>query len=299
IRLIGWLTAQDGGVRLGIGLLKFSGVIFAAIIIAPKIGTITDKLLGQLGGMSALFRGFVVMIVKRGTLTLGALLALASLGANLGPILALVGGASFVLAFALQSNLGNFASGLMLMVNKPFDVGDEVKVAGYWAYVHSISLASTKLKDFDGNIVTLPNNTVWGGDIINYTHVQQRKIKLGIHIKFDQDIDQIKKMWVEIASSHPKVLQDPGPSIFPWNATYDFRIWVGLGAWAATEDYWEVYVDLLQGLQQKLEEINIELAATPVSEIQVLNFDETPSASLRAMAYMNESEPQLVGEASA
>lgn len=82
----------------------------------------------RVDAVSELFRDFTVITIKRGVLVLGALLALASLGVSLGPVLALVGGASFVLAFALQSNLGNFASGLMLLVSKPFDVGDEVRV---------------------------------------------------------------------------------------------------------------------------------------------------------------------------
>ena len=164
--------------------------------------------------------------------------------------------------------LGNFASGLMLLVSKPFDVGDEVKVAGYWAYVHSISLANTKLKDFGGNIITLPNNTVWGGDIINYTHADLRKVQLGINVKFTQDVEQIQAIWKDITDSHPKVLKDPGAGIFPWSATYDYKMWIGLSAWSTTEDYWGVYVDLLKALQKQLEEKGIELTA-PVQEIKI------------------------------
>ena len=148
VRFLTWLQSPDGGISLGIGLLKFGGIIAAAFIAAPRIGALSNKVLSQIGGMSILFREFTVMVIKRSVLVIGALLALAALGVDLGPVLAVVGGASFVIAFALQSNLANFASGLMLLINKPFDVGDEVKVAGYWAFVHSISLASTKLKDF-------------------------------------------------------------------------------------------------------------------------------------------------------
>ena len=177
LRFTTWLQSEEGGIKLGLNLLKFGGILVAAFIIAPRLSKLTELALARISNISTLFRDFSVMVVNRAVLVLGALLALASLGVNLGPILAIVGGASFVLAFALQDNLGNFASGLMLLVNKPFDVGDEVKVAGYWAYVDSISLANTKLKDFSGNIVTLPNNTVWGADIINYTHADIRKIR--------------------------------------------------------------------------------------------------------------------------
>ncbi len=261
LRFTTWVTSPEGGIRLGFNLLKFVGILIVAIVVAPKLGRLADSALARVTNISNLFRDFIVVIVKRGVLVIGALLALASLGVNLGPILAVVGGASFVLAFALQSNLGNFASGIMLLLNKPFDVGDEVKVGGYWAYVDSISLASTKLKAFSGSIVTLPNNTVWGSDIINYTHADTRKFMISIYVKFTQDLEEIKKIWLDIASSHPKVLKDPAPGWFPWNSHYEYYISVGLSAWIPTEDFWPVYVELLKAIQMGLQEANIELAA--------------------------------------
>ena len=283
VRLIGWLTASNGGIRIGIGILKFGGILITTVVIAPYVGKFVGQLLGRETSISSLFKEFIVVGVKWGTIFVGALLALSSLGISLGPILALTGGASFILAFALQSNLGNFASGVMLLVNKPFDVGDEVKVAGYWAYVDSISLANTKLKDFSGNLITLPNNMVWGGDITNYTHSDIREISIGIKVKFSQDVNQIKNLWLDIAKSHPDVLADPAPDIFPWDSSYDYCIPIGLQAWSNTDVYWTVYVDLLLGLQQQLQEAGIELAA-PLQEIKVdpasdkLVVDQLPEA---------------------
>ena len=178
-----------------------------------------------------------------------------------------------MLAFALQSNLGNFASGLMLLINKPFDVGDEVSVAGYWAYVDSISLASTKLKTFGGDIVTLPNNTVWGSDIKNHTHSDIRKIYLSINIKFTEDLDRLLSAWNEVAASQPKVLKNPAPGSFPWSAQYDYYIGIGLSAWTKTDGYWSVYVDLLKMLQELLADLDIELAA-PQQEIKLSQLPE-------------------------
>jgi small conductance mechanosensitive channel len=213
-----------------------------------------------------MLREFVVMLVKRGGVVLGVLIALTALEVSLGPVLTVLGGASFILAFALQSNLGNLASGLMIMFYKPFDVGDEVKVAGYWAYVDSITLANTKLKGFDGSLINLPNNTVWGSEIINYTYTEVREQMIPLYISFEQDIEQVGKMWMEITSSHPKVLDDPAPTWFPWNSHYESFICVGLSAWTKTEDYWSVYTDLLKKLQQRIRELEIELTA-PVQEI--------------------------------
>ncbi|MBP0001361.1 MAG: mechanosensitive ion channel [Cyanobacteria bacterium SID2] len=260
VRLVSWLQSEEGGLRWAINIARFVGILIAAWIVAEVLSRIVNRTLSNIGGTSSLFREFVVMVTHRGTVVIGALLALTSLGVSLGPLLAVVGGASFVLAFALQTNLGNFASGLMLMVNKPFDVGDEVKIADYWAYVVSITLSNTKIKDFNGNIITLPNNTVWGGDIVNYTHSDKRRLGFNIYVSFDQDIDQIKDVWFEIAKSHPQVLETPGPTIFPWSSSYEGRIGVGLKAWCETGPYWSIYADLLKLLQKRFKEAGIELA---------------------------------------
>ena len=273
VRLVSWLKSEEGGIRVGLSLAKCIGILIAAAVLSHYLSKVTNRVLEKVGGISILFRNFLVMVVNRGILVVGVLLALASLGVSLGPVLALVGGASFVLAFALQSNLGNFASGLMLLINKPFDVGDEVSVAGYWAYVDSISLASTKLKTFGGDIVTLPNNTVWGSDIKNHTHSDIRKIYLSINIKFTEDLDRLLSAWNEVAASHPKVLKNPAPGSFPWSAQYDYYIGIGLSAWTKTDGYWSVYVDLLKMLQELLADLDIELAA-PQQEIKLSQLPE-------------------------
>ena len=297
VQLVSWFTSEEGGISLAIdiaiGLAKLGGILVITLIIAPRLGKLTDNLLGRVSGISTLFRGFIVTIVKRGVLVIGALIALAALGVDLGPILAVVGGASFVLAFALQSNLGNFASGLMLLINKPFDVGDEIRVAGYWAYVDSISLASTKIKDFGGNIITLPNNTVWGGDIINYTHAENRKLGLAIHVKFQQDLDTVRKMWMEITAAHPKVLDEPAPSWFPWNGHYDYFIYINLTAWSKTDDYWYVYVDLLKELQKRIKELNIELASPQQEVILDQHLPEAIAKQIQQNGDIDHTLPQV------
>ncbi len=261
LRFTTWLQSEEGGIRWGLNLLKFGGILLATVVIAPRAGKLANAALSRVPTISTLFRDFAVMVVKRSVLAAGGLLALAAIGVNLGPIVAVLGGASFVVAFALQSNLGNFASGLMLLVSKPFDVGDEVEVAGYWAFIDSISLANTKLKAFNGSIITLPNNSVWGGDIINYTHAKIRAISITINVKFSADLDKIKTIWMEIAAAHPDVLADPGPSLFPWNKSYDYCLSVGLKAWTPTDKYWPAYVDLLKSLQIQLPEAGIEFAS--------------------------------------
>ncbi|MGD1903412.1 MAG: mechanosensitive ion channel domain-containing protein [Geitlerinemataceae cyanobacterium] len=291
VRLVSWLKSEEGGVQWGVKLGIFLAIFAISVVVARILAFITKAALTRFGNVSSLFRDFAVVVVERGVVLAGFLVALTSLGVSLGPILALVGGMSFVLAFALQSNLGNFASGMMLLITKPFDVGDEVQVAGYWSYVHSITLANTIVKDFNGNLVTLPNNTVWSGEIINYTHdPEKRRLALPIKVRFEQDIDEVKEVWFDIVKSHPKTLATPPPTIFAWGKYYDTHLSLSLKAWCPTDAYWSVYTDLLKALQKRLLESGIQL----LSPVQTIRFDRTADERVKLItesSVQKDSEP--------
>ena len=160
----------------------------------------------------------------------------------------------------------------MLLVNKPFDVGDEVKVAGYWARVDSISLASTRLRDFDGSMITVPNNTVWESEIINFTHAEHRKLMFSLSFDFEQNLEPIEKMWFELTSSHPKIIVTITPKTFLFHSPNDDNVSISLSAWTNTKDYWEVYTEVLRLLQQRLPELGVELAV-PLQDIRIQKED--------------------------
>ncbi|MEA5578565.1 mechanosensitive ion channel family protein [Anabaena sp. UHCC 0451] len=262
VRLISWVKSGEGGVRWAINIGKFVGIVAVSVVVSQVLGNVINKSLKQFDGGSELLRQFIVMVVKRGGIVVGVLLALTALEVSLGPILALLGGASFVLAFALQSNLGNFASGLMIMFNKPFDIGDEVKLDGIWGYVDSISLASTKIKGFAGQMYLIPNNNVWGGMIENLTHTEIRKVCIWLRIGMNEDLVKVQKLLVEIIKSHPKILQDPQPGKFLWSVE-EYYFSIGVSGWTKTDDFWGVHEDVIQMIQERFKQENIPMSATP------------------------------------
>jgi len=204
---------------------------------------------------------------------------LTALEVSLAPVLAVVGGASFIFAFALQSNLGNFASGLMIMVNKPFDVGDEVKIGSLWGWVDSISLASTRIKGFGGQMFTVPNNTVWGDTIENLTTSETRKVAVGLRIGFEQDLTEIEKVLVDIFKSHPKILDNPEPSTFVFSIE-DYYISLKASGWAKTDEFWSVSADIIRTIQKRFEQEGINIAAIPAQTILLPESDEKNSLTL-------------------
>ncbi len=258
VRLWSWVRSEQGGGRWAINIGKFVGILGASIIVSRFLAKSADRALQNFGNTSELFRQFTVMIVRRGGVVIGVLLALTALEVSLAPILAVVGGASFILAFALQSNLGNLASGLMLLVYKPFDVGDEVKVAGLWGYVDSITLASTRLKGWAGQIYTLPNNTVWNDIIENLTADEIRKGSFTVRLAFDADLPRVAQVLTEMAKAHPLVLEDPAPGVFLWDYG-DYTVNLLFGYWAKLDDFWTVWQDLHYQILERFPEENIEM----------------------------------------
>ncbi|MEA5581336.1 mechanosensitive ion channel domain-containing protein [Nodularia harveyana UHCC-0300] len=276
VRLVSWVKSGEGGLRWAANIGKFVSIVIASVIVSQLLGMILNRSLKQIGGASELLRQFIVMVVKRGGVVVGVMLALTALEVSLGPILALVGGASFVLAFALQSNLGNFASGLMIMFNKPFDIGDEVKVGGIWGYVDSISLANTNIKGFAGQMYVIPNNNVWGGMIENLTPDEIRKISIWLRISFNEDLERVQNLMVDIMKSHPKVLENPGPGKFLWSVE-EYYFSIGLSGWTKTDDFWGVHEDIIQMIQERFKEENIQMSAIPERNLHLLqNTTQTP-----------------------
>jgi len=141
----------------------------------------------------------------------GVIMALAALEVSIGPLLAVVGAAGFVIAFALQDSLSNFASGLMILFFRPFDVGDVVDAGGVSGKVTSMNLVSTTIKTFDNKDMLVPNNKIWNDVITNATGVDTRRVDMEFGIGYDDDVDRAQTILEEIVAAHPKALKDPAP----------------------------------------------------------------------------------------
>ncbi|NEO29409.1 MAG: mechanosensitive ion channel [Symploca sp. SIO3C6] len=267
VRVVGWIQSEEGGLRWLVKIATFVGIVTASVIVAPILRMLTNRSLALVGGISDIFRLFIVRVVWQGTIVLGVFLALTAIEVNLGPVLALIGGASFILAFALQSNLGNLASGLMIMLYKPFDVGDEVKLGDIWGFVDSIGLANTKVRGFSGQISTLPNNSVWGSVITNNTAGETRAVSFSLKVGYNEDIPKIQELLLDVIRSHPLVLKTPAPSGMVWELA-DYYVNVLAKGWTKNSDYWTAYSDLMNQIKARLEQEGIAVP-TPKQRIQV------------------------------
>ena len=152
--------------------------------------------------MSHLLKRMTVSTAKNLTIFVGILFALSQLGISLGPLLAGLGIAGFIIGFALQDSLSNFASGMMILVYRPFDVGDFVEAGGVTGKVDRMSLVNSTFKTLDNQVVVVPNNVIWQNVIINLTAQRTRRVDLTFSISYGDDIDKAKAILKDIVDNY-------------------------------------------------------------------------------------------------
>ena len=252
----GWVLSDEGGTRWVANLASFVGILLIAWIIAGIASGLIHRAVRRVPGASKLLEDFLVKAARWVVLAIGVIMALAALEVSIGPLLAMLGAAGFVVAFALQDSLSNFASGLMILFFKPFDVGDVVDAGGVSGSVESVNLVSTTIKTFDNKKMMVPNNRVWGDVITNASGVTERRVDMEFGIGYDDDIDKAQAILEEIVNAHPLVLQEPAPTI-RMSALADSSVNFIVRPWTKTADYWTVFWDITREVKKRFDAADI------------------------------------------
>ncbi|NEO39776.1 MAG: mechanosensitive ion channel [Moorea sp. SIOASIH] len=267
ITIVGWLQSKEGGLRWANNIGKFLGIVAGFSILSLIVGTVLEKSLWMFPNMSAMLRQFVVRITRQGLFVVGIILGITALEVSIGPLMAMIGAAGFVVAFAFQNTLGNFANGLMILLYKPFDVGDMIEVAGVKGTVKDVNLVCTTINTLENKIIIVPNNSIWGNVIANETSSPIRAMFLTVRISYSNSITQALQVLTDIANSHPLVLKDPAPWIDTGElAEYAVNIW--FMAYTKKEDYWTAYCDISRIIKERFEQEGIVIPL-PQQEIYI------------------------------
>jgi small conductance mechanosensitive channel len=208
--------------------------------------------------ISHLLRRMIVSTVRNLVVILGALIALSQLGISLGPLLAGLGIAGFIIGFAMQDALSNFASGMLILFYRPFDVGDTVEAGGVLGKVRSMSLVNTTIMTFDNQALVVPNNLIWSTVITNVTAQRTRRVDLTFGISYSDDIEKAERIFREIVTQHEKVLDSPEPMIH-LHELGDSSVNFIVRPWVKTDDYWDVYWDVTRTVKIRLDEEGISI----------------------------------------
>jgi small conductance mechanosensitive channel len=252
IAIKGWAVSEEGGIRLAFNLVRFFSVLIIAWFIAKLLSAGVHRALTRIKGTSKLLEDFLVKSIRWIVMSIGIIMALAALEVGVGPLLAVIGAAGFVVAFALQDSLSNFASGLMILIFRPFDVGDVIDAGGVSGKVESMNLISTTIKTFDNKNMIVPNNKITTDVITNATGVRHRRVDMEFGIAYDADTDRAQAILEEIIGSHPKVLADPAPTI-ALHTLGDNSVNFIARPWTLTADYWEVFWDVTKAVKKRFD----------------------------------------------
>ncbi len=264
----GWIKSEEGGIYWLINIAKFIAIIFLAMFISKLLSKGARRALEHTPSNSQLLNDFIANIIHKIVMLIGVLVALAALDINVAPIMAMVGAAGFVVAFALQGTLSNFASGLMIMLYRPYDIGDVVDVAGIIGTVQSMTLVSTSIATADNRLMVVPNNSIWGNIITNVTHSSTRRVDMTFGIGYDDNIEEAQKVMEQILSEHPLVLKDPAPTI-KVSELADSSVNFICRPWVKTPDYWTVLWEVTRTVKERFDEKGISIPY-PQSDIHVI-----------------------------
>ena len=250
-----WIDESQDWFRTNGRVLAFRLIVFCLILVASRIiAGITKRLLARGSRRSrtkksALLQKMMQGLAVRVIMILGFLFGLNQLGFELGPLLAGLGIAGFIVGFALQDSLSNFASGVMILGYRPFDMGDMIEAGGVFGRVHDMSLVSTTILTIDNQTLIVPNSKIWGDVIKNVTNQTRRRIDLKFLIAHAEDVERIEGLFKGILQEHPKVLDDPEPMV-KLHALGEYAMEFVVRPWVETADYWEVRWDIVRAVKR-------------------------------------------------
>ena len=244
--------------------LTFRLLIFIAVLLVFKtLSRITRRAVRAASNrskldMSKLLKDILVSTSGGTVMALGILIALSTVGISLAPMLAGLGVAGFIVGFALQDSLGNFASGAMILIYRPFDVGDLVVVTGASGRVKNMNLVSTTILTLDNQTLVVPNSKIWGDVIKNVTAQKERRVDLEFGIAYDDDIELAERVLNEIVTAQEKVLADPKP-VIKLHTLGDSSVNFIVRPWTKTENYWNVYWDIMREVKLRFDREGISI----------------------------------------
>jgi small conductance mechanosensitive channel len=257
-KALAWLTDEEGGVKLGYQAAVIVGAVVLLLILASIVRRLAGRAFQRIPNITTLLQTFLIGVVYWLTLAFGLMVVLSFLGIDITPLFALVGGAAFIIAFAMQDTLSNLASGLMIMINRPFDVGDYVDSAGINGTIESVSVASTTFITPDNQRHVVPNSMVWSNIITNVTSRDTRRVDLVFGIGYDDDIEKAQKILEEVVAEHPLTLDEPAPMICVHELGESSVNFV-CRPWSKTSDYWTVYWDLTRQVKEAFDQAGITI----------------------------------------
>ena len=268
--IVKWFIDDKGWAKL----LACLAVVIVGLILIKIILAILRKVFSR-GKLKGIAGNFIVTIIKIVLIFIYLIAILRVLGIDTSSFVALFTVGTLAISLAVQSVISNFASGIILVTNHPFKEGDFVEIAGISGTVEQITLFSTKVKTPDNKVISVPNSSVSGGNIVNYSAEEKRRVDLTFGVAYGSDVDKVKLTIQSVLDEHELVLHDEGYTVRLFEQGASSLNFV-CRCWAKNADYWTVYFDLNERMLKRFEQEGIEI---PYNKLDVNIIPQKDEAS--------------------
>jgi len=249
---------EDIGMRIRELFAVFGVRVIAAVVIlilgwwVAKIVRNSMRKVMTKRGVDPMLVSFVGHLAYALLMIFVILAALGKLGVQTTSFVAIVGAAGLAIGLALQGALANFAAGVLMLIFKPFKVGDYVEGGGTAGVVEEIQIFTTKLKTPDNKLIIVPNAKMTGDNITNYSAKEIRRVDFVFGVGYGDDIDKVKKVLEDVLSKEERILKDP-PITIGLIELGDSSVNFAVRPWVKTSDYWGVYFDVNEAMKKRFD----------------------------------------------
>ncbi|MBW3694070.1 small-conductance mechanosensitive channel MscS [Vibrio sp. T187] len=253
-----WLANNsDLLVQYGVNIISAIIILFIGNIVVKAVANSVSKVLEKKKMDKAVIE-FIHGLVRYLLFVIVLIAALGRIGVQTASVVAVIGAAGLAVGLALQGSLSNFAAGVLIVAFRPFKSGDYVEIGGVAGSVESIQIFQTILTTPDNKMVVVPNGSVIGSPITNYSRHATRRIDHVIGVSYGADLKKTKEVIAKVLESDERILKEPGIQIGVV-ALADSSVNFVVRPWVKTADYWDVYFDSLQGIKEALDAEGIEI----------------------------------------
>jgi small conductance mechanosensitive channel len=225
----------------GINIVMAIVIFMVGKFIAKILVNIAKKIMTK-AKVDSILVNFIGSIISTILLLFVVIASLDQLGVDTTSLIALIGAAGLAIGLALQGSLQNLASGVMLIVFRPFNDGDFIEAAGVTGVVETIGIFTTTMRSGDNREIIVPNGAIFGGTITNYSRRATRRVDMVFGIGYDDDIKKAKEILNRILEEDERILKDPAPVVAVAELA-DSSVNFNVRPWCATGEYWNVYFD--------------------------------------------------------
>lgn len=254
------------------GLKVLTGIILFVIgyWLIQRIKKIAKKSVNKIN-VDKTLSNFFLNVLYFGLLALVAVISLSAMGVETTSIVTIIGAAGLAIGLSLKDSLSNFAAGIVILVQRYFQVGDYIESGNDKGVVEEISIFSTRLHTYDNKVVIIPNSVLVNGSMINHTYKPERRVDTVFSIAYSDNIDRAREIILEVVKNNEMILTEPSPVIEVLQLA-DSSVNLAVRTWCQTANYWKVYYYMIENVKKAFDKEGITIPF-PQREVRYLKQD--------------------------